>query len=56
MFKKIILIIIMLVGYTYLVSTDPKKTLCKKSKAICYHYYKSFKKMDLQIKVNKFPF
>ena len=53
MFNKFSLIVIILVAYVYLASTDSDKTLYTKAKNLYCKYYKDVQKIDLKVKVNK---
>lgn len=55
MFKRIILIIFLIISYVYLVSSDPKGDILSKAKKFCNYCFVKYKKMNLQYHVNKWP-
>jgi len=55
MFKKIILIILIIISYVYLVSYDPKGDILNRAKKFCNYCFIKYKKMNLQYHVNKWP-
>ncbi|MBN2478891.1 MAG: hypothetical protein JXA94_01555 [Parachlamydiales bacterium] len=55
MFKKIILIIFLLSGYIYLVSSDPNGNLLYKAKKTFYYFSGKYKDMNVQYQVKKWP-
>ena len=55
MFKRIILIILIISAYIYLVSSDPKGDVLNKAKKFCNYCFTKYKGMNLQYHVNKWP-
>jgi len=55
MFKRIILIIFIIIAYVYLVSSDPKGDILNKAKSFCNFCFVKYKKMNLKYHVNKWP-
>lgn len=55
MFKKVILIILLISAYVYLVTSDPKGNILDKVKKFCISCLNKYKKMDIQYEINKWP-
>jgi len=55
MFKKSILIILIIIFYIYLVSSDPKGDIFSKLKKLCEYSYTKYKQMNLKYHINKWP-
>jgi len=55
MFRRIILIILLISAYVYLVSSDPDGDILYKARKFCNLCFVKYKKMNLQYYVNKWP-
>ncbi|NGX63915.1 MAG: hypothetical protein KR126chlam6_01337 [Candidatus Anoxychlamydiales bacterium] len=55
MFRRIFLIIFLIVSYVYLVSSDPKGDVLSRAKKFCNYCVVEYKKMNLKYHVNKWP-
>ncbi len=55
MIKKFTVIILLLMSYVYVVSSDPDGNLVYKIKRFCNYCYHKYKGMDLEYHVNKWP-
>ena len=55
MIKRFLVIIFLLSGYIYLVSSDPEGNLVHKIKKLYGYYSGKYKDMDLKYHVNKWP-
>ncbi|NGX49502.1 MAG: hypothetical protein K940chlam5_01100 [Candidatus Anoxychlamydiales bacterium] len=55
MFKRIILIILLIASYVYLVSSDPEGDILSKARNFCNYCFAKYKNMNLEYHVNKWP-
>lgn len=55
MFKKIIIIILIIFAYVYLVSSDQKGDILERAKNFCNSCLGKYKKMNIEYHVNKWP-
>ena len=53
MIRKLFWVCLAVLGYFYIISNEKEGAILLKTKQLCNKCYDSFKKMDIQVEINK---